>query len=284
LAVGEAERREAGGGVGLVAEGVAGLGGDGAVVSEAVGLDHEPEVGPIEVDLEAIEWVLGQRWRQAGGGGEASEARLELGVGEAEGQPVKQLAKRPDAGLAGALLQGGPQRLGVNQVELVRLVHSALEAVGGKLSAEVDEGLDGHGDGNTPMRSDRRGRQGRAPTTSDASLIHIAPGPDRYIDLPAFLPTDFPKRGRAAMTQHGFRSTDEQRHHPVAFATEIPPAHCINAPPNGMQATDLDPMPDGARSEAERQQLGPRHHPMLLPDGFPDGSIVRCRVCGRYSD
>jgi hypothetical protein len=54
LRVGEPQRREAGGDVRLVSEAVSSLLGGGAVVTQAVGLDYEPDVGPVEVDLEAV--------------------------------------------------------------------------------------------------------------------------------------------------------------------------------------------------------------------------------------
>ena len=55
LEVGEAQRGQPGGGVSLVAPPVAHLLGDRAVVAQAVGLDHESKLGPVEVDLETVQ-------------------------------------------------------------------------------------------------------------------------------------------------------------------------------------------------------------------------------------
>ena len=98
LGVGEAQRRQPGGGVRLVAHAIACLLGGGAVVAQAVGLDHQAEVGPEEVDLEPVQALARQRQRQAGLLDQRQEAPLELGVGEAEGAPVEQRPQPPDPG------------------------------------------------------------------------------------------------------------------------------------------------------------------------------------------
>ena len=114
LVVGEAQRSEAGGSVGLVAEGVAGLGGGGAVVAPAVGLDHQAEVRPVEVDLEAVDHRFGQRRREARPGGDRPEAGLRARCrrdgrcgGRAEcaaaARPARRRARRaPPASVSGS--------------------------------------------------------------------------------------------------------------------------------------------------------------------------------------
>jgi hypothetical protein len=54
LAVGEAQLRQADGGVGVVAAAVGRLLGRRAVIAQAVGLDHQPEHRPVEVDFVAV--------------------------------------------------------------------------------------------------------------------------------------------------------------------------------------------------------------------------------------
>jgi hypothetical protein len=90
LEVGKAKGSEAGGGVGLIAEGISGLSGGGAVVAPTIGLDHQAELRPVEVDLEAVDHLLGQRRRQTGLRGERPKQDFELSVGEAEGPTIKQ--------------------------------------------------------------------------------------------------------------------------------------------------------------------------------------------------
>jgi hypothetical protein len=55
LLVGEAQRREPGGGVHLVAHVIARLLGRSAMVEQAVSLDNQSQVWPKEVDLEAVD-------------------------------------------------------------------------------------------------------------------------------------------------------------------------------------------------------------------------------------
>ena len=92
----EAKRRESSGGVRLVPQAVPRLLGRRAVIAQAIGLDHQAEVGPVEVDLEAID-AAGLRLRESGPPGEWQEASLELRVGEHERPPVERLAHRGHA-------------------------------------------------------------------------------------------------------------------------------------------------------------------------------------------
>jgi hypothetical protein len=97
------------------------------VVAEAVGLHHEAEGGPEEVDFEAVDELFAERRRQSRGGRDWTEEDLEIGVGKAEGESVEQLAQWPDARLAGIPMEGAPERLGVDQIALVSVVDRALE-------------------------------------------------------------------------------------------------------------------------------------------------------------
>jgi hypothetical protein len=81
LVMGEAQRAHAGEDVGAVALGVARLRGRGAVIAQAVGLDDQPEVGPVEVDLPAVDDLFGERRREAGVRGDRAEVDLQVGVG-----------------------------------------------------------------------------------------------------------------------------------------------------------------------------------------------------------
>jgi hypothetical protein len=94
----EAQRRQARGGMDLMTFGVLGLGGGRAVVAPAVGLDDQAEVGEVKVDLEAVDDLLGERLREAGGGGNRAEEELEVGVGEQEGVAVEEIAQRRTPG------------------------------------------------------------------------------------------------------------------------------------------------------------------------------------------
>jgi hypothetical protein len=148
LPVVEAQGREAAGGVGLVAEEVAGLLGGGAVVAHAVGLDHEAEVGPVEVDFEAVDPPFGERLGKAGGEGQRSEEDFELAVGEAEGVAVEHLAEAPHARFARALVEPEAEHLRVDPVEDVGLIDEALQRAVAELRRLVEGGAgrSGHRD------------------------------------------------------------------------------------------------------------------------------------------
>jgi hypothetical protein len=59
-------------------------GGAAAVESESVDLEHQPRVGPAEVDLEAGDGLVGQRLRKLGGVEQGAEPALRLGTREAQ--------------------------------------------------------------------------------------------------------------------------------------------------------------------------------------------------------
>ena len=78
LPVGETERRQAGGDVGLVSHAIALLLSGRTVISQAVGLDDEAQIRPVEVDLEAVQPDPGLRQPQARPPGDPQEEALEL--------------------------------------------------------------------------------------------------------------------------------------------------------------------------------------------------------------
>jgi hypothetical protein len=60
------------------------------VVAQAVGLDHEAQFGPDEIDAVSVEHALGLRNGQARPPYEAEKAPLQLAVGQAEGAAVEE--------------------------------------------------------------------------------------------------------------------------------------------------------------------------------------------------
>jgi hypothetical protein len=124
--VGEAHRGHPGEQVGAVAASVTGLDRGRAVVAEAVGLDDEAQIGKEEVDLEAVQDLFAERHGKACFHCDWAEEDLKIGVREEEGALVEELAQGLHAGLASVVIESGPQRLRVNQVQLVRLVDRAL--------------------------------------------------------------------------------------------------------------------------------------------------------------
>jgi hypothetical protein len=88
LCVGEAQRRETGGGLRLVAESVSRLRRSGAVVAQPVRFHDEAQLGPKEVDLETAYGLPCQGHWKAGVANKPKEAPFELGVREREGVSV----------------------------------------------------------------------------------------------------------------------------------------------------------------------------------------------------
>lgn len=154
LAVGKAERGEAGSSVELIAQGIASLGRRGAVVAPAVGLHHQAEVRPVEINLEAIDLLLGERRGETGLIGDRSEQDFELSIGEKEGVAVEQGAKRSHARVCGVGVDREPQRLGIDPIPLVRLIDRSLELPRSQLSREVQQRPSRNRDGDRAKRSD----------------------------------------------------------------------------------------------------------------------------------
>lgn len=144
--------------MGLVADPVLLLLRGRAVMAKAIRLDHEPEIGPVEADLESVHPLPRSRRLQPGPAHEPQESPLELGVGEREDAPVEDLAERRDTGDAGVPGDLRPQRFRIDQAELVRLVDGGLELFGRENSSQIDKGPGRTGDwdaiapGSVPAR------------------------------------------------------------------------------------------------------------------------------------
>ncbi|HEX6781688.1 MAG TPA: hypothetical protein VF125_06605 [Solirubrobacterales bacterium] len=121
------------------------------MVAEAVGLDHQPEVRPVEVDFELVDDLAGERDRKAGLGGKGEKATFELLLGEAKGAPVEDPAERGDTRLAGSLVERVAKFGRVREVVLVRLVDRPLDPPPVEAQGEVDKGLDRGGDGDAVL-------------------------------------------------------------------------------------------------------------------------------------
>ena len=113
--MGEAKDCQARRRVGLVAQGVASLLGGRPVVTQAVCLDDEVEVGPVEIDAEAVDTGLGQGKGQTGAAGDWQEAALELGIGVGEGQAIQKAANGGHSRLAVIARERGAKPFGVDQ-------------------------------------------------------------------------------------------------------------------------------------------------------------------------
>jgi hypothetical protein len=123
----------------LIAQAIARLLRWRTVISEAIGLDHKTKVRPVEVDFEPVETYAGDRSRQLGSDHKPQKAALELRVGEPKGASSENRLQWTDSALAGIPVQSLTERLGVNQVEPVRLVDRPLQASPVKTRGKIEE-------------------------------------------------------------------------------------------------------------------------------------------------
>ena len=64
-----------------------------------------PRVGEEEVDFEAVDDLFGERRRKTGCHRDRAKEDLQIGVGEAEGALVEELAQDLDATLSGVVVE-----------------------------------------------------------------------------------------------------------------------------------------------------------------------------------
>jgi hypothetical protein len=179
----EAQRGQSRDGVGLITPPVLRLLGRRPVVAQPVGLDHQAELRPVEVNAKAIQLDLGQRRRQAGASGKRQEKTLESGVGQGEGLSVEQVAQMTAAGPARAPLDRCPQILRVDQVESVSLVDGELELIPADAGGEVDQRPDRIGDGDPIHDGVTRRVEPLLPMDADGRPSAADRAGDDHIDL-----------------------------------------------------------------------------------------------------
>ena len=139
LGMSEAQRCRARCEVRLITQTVPRLLGRRTVVAQPIRLHHEIEIGPVEVDVEAVHFLLRRRRREPHSADDRQETSFELRVGESERAPVEQLAQERDAGLVDGSLELPPIEPG----------------------PKIDEGADWAGGRNALATWIRARRQGR---------------------------------------------------------------------------------------------------------------------------
>jgi hypothetical protein len=154
LLVREPQDRQARRRVGLVAAPIAPLLRRRAVVAQAVRLDDQSQLRPVEVDAIAVEPLLREGWRQPGATRDRKKPALELRVGERECEPIEDVAEERHPGPAGEVIHGDPQRLWIDEVSLVRVVHGTLDFIALVTRGVVDEGEGWNGDANASVLAD----------------------------------------------------------------------------------------------------------------------------------
>jgi hypothetical protein len=268
--VGEAQRRQARGGVRLIAQPVAVLLGRGAVVAKAVGLDHEPEIRPVEVHLEAVELLLGERRREPGAGRQRQETALQLGVGEAEGALAKQISQPPHAALSRVIRQGRVERLRIDQIQPVRLIDHPLEAAPVEAGRHVDHGADRRRHRDSVVRGDVGLPKGRSAMNPHPGSGWVGGARDRDLNLPLPPSHDPPQLRRALVAEDGALSTGENSGHPPTVHRQVRPPDGVDTAGDRVQTAASQTVRDCSSGKASVKQLLTRHHPMLPPGKLPD--------------
>ena len=103
LSVREAERGQSSGSVCLVSTSIAGLLGRCAVVSQAIRLHNKPKLWPVEIDAEAIDYLLRFGLRELRRAQQREEPSLEVRVGHLENLATKE-AEHPSGAVLAAHL------------------------------------------------------------------------------------------------------------------------------------------------------------------------------------
>jgi hypothetical protein len=172
----ESKRRQARGGMSLIAHPVTRLLCWGTVVPQPVGFNDKPKFGPIEIDLEAPDVLAGQRLREADRPGKRQEAPFELGVRERERTTVQQSPQdrratpRPECGDSRA------HNVVMDEIALVGLVHRRLQSIARKFRREVDQRAQRRRDRDPVPEGHVLRPQGGAAMDDDAGAATITSG------------------------------------------------------------------------------------------------------------
>lgn len=281
LGMGETQRHQPSRRVRLVALPVSRLLRGSTVVAETVGLRHQSDLGPVEIDLEPadVDPCLGTR--ETGAAGEREEAPLELGVREDEGSAVQDPAHGGDARDPRAAVENGTECVRVDQVELVRLIDRCLELTRWQPGAEVDQGSQRRGDGDPVVPGEIfSGKNG--PSMDTQAGPAPSSGRDGDFDLARLkAAADAPEGGGALVTEPGVGAGEEDRRHPAAVLRQLRSADGVNAAPDslavphGMQPALPEPVLDGSAAEAQIEQLRPSYDPVLSTRELPNASRNR---------
>jgi hypothetical protein len=190
LLVGEAQGREPGDGVRLIAQVVASLLGGSAVMAQAVGLDDQTQVRPEEVDLEAIDPDFRLWRRQADVSRHRQKETLEARTRETEGAPVEPGPQTGHPWLTAVIHERRPKSRGREEIEPIRLVNHALHGHPVVTDGEINQGLHRTGYGNVIERPDRTLLKPAATMDADAWSPPIPSRADRHLYLLAVLRPD----------------------------------------------------------------------------------------------
>jgi hypothetical protein len=118
------------------------------VISQAVRLDNEPEIGPQEIHPESTHMLLGLRSGQPRNANDPQKPRLKIRVGDGECPTIKHALERGNPFHAAVIVELLSKRARIDQLELVCLVHGRFQMTFGKTGREIQKRPGGRRDGN----------------------------------------------------------------------------------------------------------------------------------------
>jgi hypothetical protein len=277
LLVSEAQRREPGGSVHLVAHVIARLLSRSVVVEQAVGLYNQSQVWPQEVDLEAVDPGFRFRHRQADVFRKRQKEPLEARASETEGAPVEPPPQTGHPWLTAVMHELGPEHRGREEPKPIRLVDHALHGQPVVAGGEVDQSLRRAGHRDSIKRPDRIMLKPPATMDAEARLPPIPSRTDCDLYLLTVLRPDSKQSRRAAVAQNSSEAARQHRRHPSTPLGEAGTAHGINTAEDRMQPSLRDPVVNGMRAETKCPKLLSRQNPMLIPHQSPSTRDCRAR-------
>jgi chaperonin GroES len=228
---------------------------------------------PEEVDSIAAEAALGLGRGNAGVADDREETALERVRGPAEGLRVEDPLQLTNARAAWLSVERRPKSLGADQIEAVGLVDGVFDVMHGQFGREIDEDRDGVGDRDA---ADHARRPELLPSVqTDAGATRAGPDRHRHVDHARDLPADSPELSGAPVTEPCIRSAGQRRRLGLTEPVDVRPSHGVHPRPELVQSAGLQPRPDRFRRHPEREQLLPRHHPVLASGESPGGPPPR---------
>ena len=176
---------------------------------------------------------------------------------------IEDQAEEAHPGLAGVVVQGAAQGVGIDHVELVRLVDRSLDGLRTGDGGEVEEGADRLREGDTQTASDVPSANTRAVMDPNSWTEQSGVAGDAYVDHPRRLLAEAPKRRGTAMTEHRPLSAREHRPHPSALSSHLGSPYDIDTGSHYMQSPTAQAVTNRISREAKLQQLPTTDHPML---------------------
>ena len=208
------------------------------MIAQAVGLDHEPEVGPEEVDPESVQtYRRVERRRQARvdgrSAGSGARARSQSG-GRCRDRAGQRSTRPPRLGRGGRLRARAQHSSGSISSTPVGLVDRAPRALRRRGSVARSISVAATAVHRDPVALEHLGGQSAPAVNPNAGQAWGAVGRDRDLDHAA-LAADSEHGGGAAVAQRGPRPAGEHRRHPAAVTRERRTADGVDAAPDAMQ-------------------------------------------------